>query len=602
LANFVALVDPDPERSERFLRRVAPLAAPVEGLVTGSCSAGPFTALWTASAYAPVSHVSDLGAAVVLGTPIHGDAGAWVTASELRGVWPPGDSARAAPFDGFYAALTYDPHHGLVAGADLFGRFPVYYFEAGDVLLVGSSPELFRHHPSFRRAFDSLGLVGILLTNGLVEGRTLWKDVRRLDAGHLLAAPVGGPAREIRQYQMPLTDRYFDLPIERQVEVLDAALDRAIRRHVPRGPRPTLLLSGGLDSRTVAGFLARQGISPLAVTRGLRGDIEMQCATRVARQLHFEHLASESDPSHALEDVRTRARWEHLASGFNGSGGWGSHRLLGRLGGPVVSGYSMDWIIGGYAPSTPDLRFEIFFEHQNRWGLRPAVLDRLLRHEVFGDSVREVTAMIERRYRSYSDLEFRRALCFALHHRQRFHIGSHAWSESFGAWPIVPAVDMGVLAVAGGMPASALDERRLQNELVRTRFPELARLPLDRNSYNAEPLVPSFTRRLRRSLKHRTLRVIRRWLPERPPRVERRRYYRQYDFNGPEWMSIRAAAEPWRNLSREYFEPTVLSELLPPAAARPEFEDGITDPAGLKSLIGFLYWLAQNDQPMGGVR
>jgi asparagine synthase (glutamine-hydrolysing) len=206
-------------------------------------------------------------------------------------------------------------------------------------------------------------------------------------------------------------------------------------------------------------------------------------------------------------------------------------------------------------------------------------------------------AAIERRYRSYSDLEYQRALCFALYHRQRFHIGGHAWSESFGAWPIVPAVDMGVLAVAGGMPASTLDQRRLQIELVRTRFPDLARLPLDRNSYNMDPLVPSLVWRLRRRVMRRAKRIVRTWVPDRPPRVERRRYYRQYDINGPGWKSIRAAAEPLRRLGDEFFDRAVLDELVPPAEARPEFKDGIVDPAGMRSILGFLLWLGHETEP-----
>mgnify|MGYP001793112925 CR=1 FL=1 len=153
--------------------------------------------------------------------------------------------------------------------------------------------------------------------------------------------------------------------------------------------------------------------------------------------------------SDELGAALTRVRWAHLAGGFSGSGRWGSPRLLGALGSAVVSGYSMDWIIGGYAPSTPDLSFATFFEHQNRWGLPPDILERLLRRERFGDAVRETMSAIERRYRSYSDFEFRRALCFALDHRQRYHIGGPAWSESFCASPTVPAPDTAVLGGAG---------------------------------------------------------------------------------------------------------------------------------------------------------
>ena len=605
MANFIALIDPDSDRRDRFLRRVTPLLPPVEGLVAGWCAAPPFAAAWAADAHAPISvastdgaadapisAVSGTGAAVLFGTALR-ESGTPVEARELRDLWHRDDSSVPEPFDGYYAALAYDPAAGLLSGADILGRFPIYYFESGDVLLVGSSPELFQHHPSFRKEFDPAGLAGILLTNGLVEGRTLWSGVRRLGPGNLLSAHPGQPAREVRQYDLPLSNRYFDQPFARHVGILEEALDHAIRRHVPAAPRPVLMLSGGLDSRTIAGFLARQGISPLAVTRGDRHDIEMRCAVRVARSLRFEHQGSESDPSHYLADAGARVRWEHGASGFSGTGGWGGYSSMRRLGTRVVSGHSMDWVIGGNESHVGALSFDTFFDHQNRWGLRPATLDRLLRRDVFGSAVSEVMAGLRHRYESYSELESQRAWCFALQHRQRYHISSHLWAASFGAWPIVPAVDRELLALAGGLPPATLDGRRLQIELVCTRFPKLARLPLDRNSYNSDPLLPSFAYRARRALRRRIQRTFRSATPASPPPVERRRYFRQYDINGPGWRSIREVAEPHRRLGYEYFDPVALDELVPPPQAQIQFKDGITGPAGMKSILGFLLWLRQ---------
>ena len=42
------------------------------------------------------------------------------------------------PWNGFFAALRYDNRSNrLVAGADLFGLFPVYYWTSADVVLIG---------------------------------------------------------------------------------------------------------------------------------------------------------------------------------------------------------------------------------------------------------------------------------------------------------------------------------------------------------------------------------------------------------------------------------------------------------------------------------
>ena len=595
LANFVALIDPDPERRERFLRRVAPLAAPVEGLAAGSCSSPPFAAIWAAAADAPVSVDADPGTAIVFGTAIHGEDGARVTARELREHWREAGTRPPAPFDGFFAALSWDPRAGLIAGADLLGRFPVSFATAGDALLVGSSPELFRHHPAFRRTFDPHGLTGILLTHGLVEGRTLWSGVRRLAPGALLVARTADSAREVPQYRVPFHDRHFAEPLARHVEIVDAVLDRAVRRHVPRTPRSLLLLSGGLDSRTLAGYLGRQELSPLALTHGLPGDYETRCARAVARHLRLEHRIEERESPRELAEVRTRLRWEHLANGFSGTGGWGSAGLLAPLASTVIAGYGMDWIVGGHAPSSPT--FERCFDYYNLWGMKPPVLERLLRKDRFGDAVRDTLAALERRYRATSPHEFQRTMAFALEHRQRFHVAGHAWAESFGAWPLTPGTDLAVIAAVAGMPEATLEGRGLQIALLRTRFPGLARLPIDRNSPDITPLSPSLVWRLRRRVQRRLARLRRDFGLDRPPAVERRRFHRKYDVNGPLWRSIREAAEPLRPLAGEYFERRVFDELVPPAAAHARFADGIVDAAGMRTLLGFLLWLGREADP-----
>lgn len=589
MANFVALIDPDPGRRARFVRQVASLVPPMEGLVTATCASPPFEAVWAAAPGAPVSVTDgDRGAAVVFGTALDAD-GRPADAKTLRAQWIGSGPHDPEPFDGYYAALAWDPDAGLLAGADVLGRFPVYYCAAGDALLVGSSPELFRHHPGFRADLDPHGLTGILLTNGIVEGRTLWAGVRRLEAGCLLAFRPGQPPRETRQYALPTSDRHHGRPFDEHVDITVAALDDAVRRHVPREPRPLLLLSGGLDSRTIAGFLARQGTSPLAVTRGERDDFEMQCAVRVARRLRFEHRTTETETGLAVPDAVRRATWEQCAAGFSSTGGWSSARTLGPLGTRVITGDSMDWILGGAATSDAKTSFEDLFDFHNRWGVEPAVLDRLLRREVFGDAPREVLASLRRRYEGYPGPAFARDWCFALHHRQRFHISGLLWPVAFGAWPTVPAVDRKLLAVAGGLPLSTLEGRRLQIELLRREFPGLASLPVDRNSYSITPLTPGIGWRVRRRL----FRIYRRVVPVRHSGAERRRYFRVMDINGPGWRAIRAAAEPYRHLGREFFHPEVFDALVPPPDARPEYRDPITGPGGMKTLLGFLMWLSR---------
>jgi asparagine synthase (glutamine-hydrolysing) len=569
----------------------------VSGLQLGSCSQGDFSCLWAATPGAPISQVSDSeGAAVLWGDAIPGPGPERIDAARLRDDWQGAKEDPPEAYDGFYAGVVEHHQRGVIVGADLLGLFPVYYCAVGGAVLIGSSPELFRHHPEFRMELNPAGLVGILLTNGLVGGETLLKGVQRLSPGHLLVWRAGRSPREVRQYQIPVSTRYFDLPFGAHVEILDEAVKAAIGRHVPGGKRHGLLLSGGLDSRLLGGYLKENGTETIALTLGLPTDIEMQCAIPVARSLGFAHRTAEVASNLYAQDAPLCASWEHLAAGFNGVIWWGLRNDLRALDSDVVTGIALDSALAprlsygeGFAESRA-ASFGKVLASYNRWGIGADVLKKLLRREIFKDLIPETIARLQTTYESYSDLDSQRAWSFQLYHRARLHTGSLAWHFSLGAWPVLPVLDRRLLAVAGGMPIATVAERRAENQLLRERFPQLAALPLDRNTYDTKPLEPRIRYLLSDYLSHK-LRVFRRLLfGGRKQSLERRYYYRVYDFNSPGWVSVRKLAEPHRALSFDFFEKDSLQELLPGPEARLRFQDGIMDASGLKMLTGFFLW------------
>jgi asparagine synthase (glutamine-hydrolysing) len=258
---------------------------------------------------------------------------------------------------------------------------------------------------------------------------------------------------------------------------------------------------------------------------------------------------------------------------------------------PVVGGSHITW---AYSSQSDKWSFDTFFARINRYGIQIDVLKRLLRREAFGDLVEETVARIKKAYESFAELESQRAWCFDLYHRQRFHVGGDAWAFSFGAWPVLPVLDRELLESVGGMPAATLIDRRAQKELLCNRFPELAALPLDRNSHNTialKPTLPSWVKyRLREHLRDR-LDPVRDWLPViRRPKAEDRYYYRTYDLNGPGWRAVRHLAEPHRERVLHLFDKKSLGTLLPPSHVPLQLQDEIIDSSGLKSMLGFLLW------------
>jgi asparagine synthase (glutamine-hydrolysing) len=606
MANFIIVVDPDPERRSHFIKTIQPYLPLVEGLIANSCSTKDFYAIWAASPHAPIDYITDEGgAAIVWGEAIAPESSERIDALSLRNVWKSSPNRVLPPFDGFHALAVYHPHLGLRVGADLLGLFPVYYYTHGDVALVGSSPELFRYHPLFKKVFNPAGLVGLLLINSLFDGQTLWQDVRRLASGSMLLWQPGTSAQEVRQYSIADATSgqdYANLPFAKQIDILEQTLEQAIARHAPAGKQYGLFLSGGLDSRMLAGFLQRRGINPVALTVGRRTDLEMECAVSVARALRLEHHATEIPMEQYPSYADLVVNWEHLANGCDSimGLGWGVYSQLGNLSPRVISGCSLDRVIGGtstYYLPTEALSFESFFGHAiNRCGFSPKILERLLKREVFGDLVQETIARIQTVYESYSDVEFTRTWWFELFHRQRFLIGSlFGWQLCFGAWPVLLHLDWHVLKTVVALPVETLDKRRAQYNLVGTRFGKLNRLPLDRNTFNTKPLhLGSRTQRLAGRLHlYRLQEEWRQW--QQRLGYDRRHYFRTFDLNNPGWRIVRQEAEPYRKQVEHLFHKEVLDELLPTPNVAVKYQaDAINEPSSLKALLGLLLWSKGN--------
>jgi asparagine synthase (glutamine-hydrolysing) len=591
MSHFLAMVG---ECAEVRARCVAHARAEFEklGLPVASFELSDLAVAWACASGKPADcwHSSDT-AALLLGQALDGTPHR-LSARTVADRWTTGQSAAPAPFDGLYGALVWRYPGRLLVGADILGRFPVYYYSRGDALLIASSPELFRCHPGWRGRLDLEGLAGLLAANYFLEGRTLWEGVRRLGAGNLLIWERGN-ARERPQYRIPVSDRYFGLDFEAHAELVATSLDQAIARHMPPGPRYEILFSGGLDSRMLGGFLRQRSLKPKAITWGHPKDLEMHCARKAARVLKFDQEIWPVDEASYPRFAEREVQWRGLANGFNAVFCWQQRQTPPAEGG-YTSGQVMDVVIGGgivIQQSQVDpggrVRFEHLFARDNRWGIAEPALRQLLRPEVFPDAVDRSIERMRQDFEACGGQDFQKAWTYTILHRHRFHTSPVLGLHGLWGWPVLPTTDRKVLEVMAGIPLASMLRRRLQEHLVATRFPDLARLPLDRNSYDIRPLTSAYGSWTNHRLRNLSS-ALDRWLRKR--RFERRFYYRVLDFNGPGWRAIREQAEPGRKLLEPLFNMDVLARLLPPPHQPLLAQDAIIDTSGAKLLAGFMLW------------
>jgi asparagine synthase (glutamine-hydrolysing) len=158
---------------------------------------------------------------------------------------------------GDFVLLVWDAvrQEGLVA-RDQLGARPAYLWRSGRALRVATElPALLDSLP--RRPAPDEASVAHWVTAGSRPGTaTLYSGVERLGPGELVA--LGERPRTIRYWQ-PRYEEPLDLAPEELAERVRAGLDLAVGRRL-RGDAPAaVLLSGGLDSASIAAVAAAAG-------------------------------------------------------------------------------------------------------------------------------------------------------------------------------------------------------------------------------------------------------------------------------------------------------------------------------------------------------
>jgi asparagine synthase (glutamine-hydrolysing) len=605
MAHLVLAIDPNPSRRQRFLEAAIAKLSSWNDLLIKRLEFGDVALAWACGRQAPSSqHADEDGFGLLLGNAID-DNGNWLDASQISAIWRQG----AAPypiFDGYFLSLCYAQTHGLALSVDPLGMFPMYHAKCGSALLAGTSAELFDAHPDFHVSLDLQGLAGILLTNGLVANRTLLAGVRRLPEGcHLCWNHTSG-WRELPTYRLPTCVEPQHLGGQELGEFIDGEIRRALHRHRPPQGKTVLMLSGGMDSRLMAGYLKAEGLNDTAITLGRSEDYEVRAATEVAAALSWrlQRERREPDAIEFLDAARQAARWEHLSGGFGAMGSAYAKQLVGTQAPFYWSGYVMDETLGGFAAhyardrQTDKWSFETFLQRLARWGLPAKRVSSLLQTADSPQIVSDVIEQLRANYERPGELPWQQSYRMKLGSRVRYHIGGAIHRLSFHSWPLLPILDRRVNELLFQLSPDLSNQRQLELMLLKTRFPELARIPLDTNSFQFSALqakggteVPQLVR-MGASLLRRMRQAY--WLLLR--RRDPRRYVRYFDINSSLWQEIRRAAEPHREDLETWLVRAEMDKLLPSPEARIKSGSPFSKGACKRTLLGLMLWKMQQTE------
>ena len=157
----------------------------------------------------------------------------------------------------FAFALWDEAEGALYCARDRFGIKPFYWTADGDLFHFASEAKALLPFLDDVET-DLEGLKDYLAFQFCLEGKTLFKGVRELPAGHLLRVAAGQV--QVRRYWEVYYDLDFDHTAKYFEERTEELLAESVRLHLRSDVPVAAYLSGGLDSSSVASLAGRPGM------------------------------------------------------------------------------------------------------------------------------------------------------------------------------------------------------------------------------------------------------------------------------------------------------------------------------------------------------
>lgn len=176
--------------------------------------------------------------------------------------WGPAMQKR---LNGMWAFAIYDRQkRQLFLSRDRFGQKPLFYAHYGDGFAFASELQALLHHPKIHRDQDLLGLQKFYAHGYLPGHHTQYQAIKKLLPGHQLTLRLSDLNLKREQWwQFQLEPQPLFSSEHQWQQALDEALERAVARRLMADVPLGVLLSGGIDSSTIAWYAQKVSSAPI---------------------------------------------------------------------------------------------------------------------------------------------------------------------------------------------------------------------------------------------------------------------------------------------------------------------------------------------------
>ncbi|HLA96286.1 MAG TPA: asparagine synthase (glutamine-hydrolyzing), partial [Pyrinomonadaceae bacterium] len=232
--------------------------------------------------------------------------------------------------NGMYAFSLWDTRKKkLLIARDRFGEKPLYYGVFDAKLIYASEPKALLAHPSVNPELDLNALRHYLSFDYIPAPMSIYKGISKLPAAHILIVE-NGEVRTRRYWDISWsavgsisepggngrssakTQRRKDETLSGKADELRDLLSDAVRMRLVSDVPLGILLSGGIDSSTVAGFAVEHATEKVKTfSIGFEEDSfdESKYARQVAAHLNTEHYEEKLSAEKAGDLISEIGKW-----------------------------------------------------------------------------------------------------------------------------------------------------------------------------------------------------------------------------------------------------------------------------------------------------
>jgi asparagine synthase (glutamine-hydrolysing) len=195
---------------------------------------------------------------------------------------------------GMFAIAIWDGREQrLLLARDRFGIKPLYYRVAGGTVSFASELKALLRQPGFSRDIDPEALESFLAFNSIPSPLTIFKEARKLPAGHVLVAERGDVT--ISRFARPEPASADKVRTEGDDVLAEELRDRlrdSVRAHLVSDVPVGVLLSGGIDSAALTALAAGESgyrVSTFSIGFEESSFDELRQARLVAERFGTDH-------------------------------------------------------------------------------------------------------------------------------------------------------------------------------------------------------------------------------------------------------------------------------------------------------------------------